>query len=66
MNAPIRVLIDATNEAHIMAMAEALFNHEPRNHAKRFADAASATRDRYVDRAAWTLSQASKELAVGL
>lgn len=57
-----RVLIDSDKEAHVMAVAEALFDHEPRNREARFSEATRQTQDRYTDKAAWALSQASKAL----
>lgn len=55
-------MIAPTDELHIRAVAEALFNYEPRNSAKRWSDAHYDTQARYIDRAAWVLSQAYKAL----
>jgi hypothetical protein len=48
----------ADNEAHIIALAEALFDH--RHSSKRFAEAGHATGDRYIDQASWAMSMATK------
>lgn len=53
-------MIDPTNESHITAVAEALFDHEPRNGSKRWAEQSRRVIDRYTDKAAWVLSQAAK------
>jgi hypothetical protein len=55
-------VIDPDQEAHIMAMAQALFDHEPRNNGKRFADVSTETRYRYTDKAAWCLSQTAETI----
>jgi hypothetical protein len=58
-------LIEADNEQHIKAVAEALFNYESRNHGKRFAAAHLDTQYRYIDKASWVLSQAAQEISEG-
>lgn len=55
-------LIDPTAEPHMMAVAEALFDYEPRNSSKRWSEQARDLQYRYTDRAAWVLSQVSKTI----
>jgi hypothetical protein len=55
--------INPRDEGHIMQLAEALFNYEPRNFGKRFGEASMGVRARWVDRAAWALSQTEQALS---
>lgn len=57
--------LDPNNEKHVMALAQALFDHEPRNRNKRFEDAHMDTQYRYVDKASWTMSMASQAISGG-
>lgn len=54
--------LDPTNEKHIKAVAEALFDHEPRNRAKRFRDQHADVQYRYIDKASWVLSMAAQAI----
>lgn len=56
-------MIDPDNEAHVMAVAEAMFDLKAKNRGKLFKDASTAIRYRIADEAAWVLSMASKTIS---